>query len=326
MYPWQADQWDYLLRLKQQNRLPHALLFAGIAGTGKAIFADRFSRLLLCQQPTLSNQPCYHCHACRLIEGRAHPNVLWIEPEKEGHAIKVDQIRDANEFIYQSALQGEYRIIIIHPANSMNTNAANALLKTLEEPSSGAVIILISDSFSRLPATILSRCQRILFPRPHQTQALQWLQSELANPATDPALLLKLAHGAPLAALKLVQENQLAGRQILFDALALLAKRQGDPLKSAANVQNMEPVQLLDYMLSWTMDLLRLQLGVGAENLLNTDYKEQLTALSERTDPQRNVKLMADLQRLRAEIYAGIHLNKTLLVESVLIQWMNAAA
>ena len=97
-----------------------------------------------------NNYYCGTCHACRLIAGRAHPNVLWVEPEKEGQTIKVDQIREVSEFVNQSSLQGVHRIVLINPANAMNMHAANALLKTLEEPSSGAIIFICHRSTGEL--------------------------------------------------------------------------------------------------------------------------------------------------------------------------------
>ena len=169
IFPWQVNQWQQLLQAKSQQRLAHAMLFTGLPGIGKAIFAQHFSSALLCQKLNPDGNPCDRCHSCRLIAGRAHPNMLWLEPEKPGQAIKIDQVRDVSEFISQTSLQGDYRIVIINPADDMNTNAANALLKTLEEPSSGAHLILISNQNERLPATILSRCQRVVFQRPEGT-------------------------------------------------------------------------------------------------------------------------------------------------------------
>src|SRR5579872_5278359 len=234
MFPWQKQQWQHLVRLKHEHSLPHALLLTGLAGTGKVEFANSFTHWLLCQTPAANNMPCLQCHHCRLITGKTHPNVLWITSEKKGQAIKVDQIRYVTEFINQSALQGDYRIVIIHPANAMNINAANALLKTLEEPSTGSLLILISDQLRGLPATILSRCQRIIFPSPHSEEALPWLKKQLQQSEIDPVFLLKLANGAPCAALQFIQDDVLPSRQKLLQSLFLLHQKQGNPVKLAA--------------------------------------------------------------------------------------------
>lgn len=328
IFPWQTQQWQQLWRSQREQRLPHALLFAGAAGTGKAIFADSFARALLCQQVASRSDEeremasyCNICHACRLIAGRVHPSVLFVEPEKEGQAIKVDQIRAVSDFINQSSLQGEYRIVVIHPAHDMNANAANALLKTLEEPSSGSIIILISSQFAHLPATILSRCQRILFPRPHTEKALDWLQSQLTDKTLDPKLLLQLAHGAPLAALRLVEDNMLALRENLFQILYLLSQKQADPIQAAAEWHAHASLQLLDFILSWVMDLLRLQLSVVTD-VINKDYAKQLTELKNQTHLRHNTKWMEYLQQLRGQLSNGVNLNKQLMLESVFIRWV----
>lgn len=330
IFPWQAEQWRQLWQAKCEQRLPHALLFSGIPGTGKAQFADGFSRALLCQHSPSSpdvrdnNYYCDTCHACRLIAGRAHPNVLWIEPEKDGHTIKIDQIRVVADFINQTSLQGEFRIVIINPANYMNVNSANALLKTLEEPSSGAILILVSDQSAKLPATILSRCQRIVFPRPQAEQAMNWLRQELPNENHE--LLLRLAHGAPLAARQLVDNEILNIRQDLFAALYALGGKQGDPVKSAAKIQDNDPLRLLDFMLGWMMDLLRLQLSGDEGRIINSDYLEQLNDLRQRTQINNNARFMQYLQQLRGQISAGLNLNKQLILETVLIKWMGCAS
>jgi DNA polymerase-3 subunit delta' len=323
IFPWQVEQWQQLWQAKCDQRLPHALLFSGLAGTGKAQFADNFARALLCSTQSADNHyACGTCHSCRLMAGRAHQNVLWIEPEKDGHTIKIDQVRSVSEYINQTSLQGNLRIVIINPANYMNTNSANALLKTLEEPSSGAVIILVSDQPAQLPATILSRCQRMVFPRPRPEQALTWLKQQLTIPDTNHELLLRVAQGAPLAALQLVKNEILTMRQDLFTALYALAQQQADPIKSAATIQDNDPLRLLDFMLVWIMDLLRLQLSGDEEMITNRDYLSQLSELKQSTELNANTKFMQYLQQIRGQVSVGVNFNKQLLLENILIRWM----
>lgn len=326
IYPWQIKQWQQLLHAKQESRLPHALLLTGMTGIGKTNFADTFSRSFLCQTLNSEGMYCANCHACRLLANRAHPNVIWIEPEKEGQAIKVDQIREANEFIQQSSLQGEYRFVIINPANKMNINAANALLKTLEEPANGAIIILISDQYARLPATIISRCQRIIFPRPDKNEALNWLKKQKNLTAIDPELLLNITQGAPLLAWQWLENETLSLRQDLFSALCSLSKRQNNPLEIAAILKDADVIRVLDFMLTWMIDLLHLQLQSSVQTLVNKDYEKQLTDLKERSQMKKNLHLVDYLQQLRGHISAGINLNKQLVMESILIKWMECAS
>jgi DNA polymerase-3 subunit delta' len=319
-YPWQQSQWRQLWRAQKEQRLPHALLFSGVVGTGKAQFADHFSRALLCQQVSEEGEYCKTCHMCRLVEGKTHAGLVWIEPEKESGAIKIDQIREVREFINQTGLQSEYRIVIVAPANQMNINAANALLKTLEEPASGALLILICNQLSELPATVVSRCQHIMFPQPNRQEALSWLIKQEGISADSAELLLNVANGAPLTALRLVKDGVMETRQTLLQLLYALSQRAADPIKSAASLQSEDSLVMLDFILSFVMDLLRMQ--AGADTVTNQDFKTQLTDLSVRTELQRNMKFMENLTELRKQIGEGFNLNKLLTFEAVFIRWM----
>lgn len=317
IYPWQAKEWQQLWRSKQENRLPHAILLTGMSGIGKTQFANHFSQALLCQQVTAEGQCCEKCHACRLFAGNTHPNVLLVTPESAGHAIKVDQVRAVSDFVNQTSMHDGYRIVIIQPADAMNANAANALLKTLEEPSPDAIMILISHQPARLPATIRSRCLRMTFPRP---QALSWLQDKLVDKTADSELLLRITNGAPLAALQLDQDGALAARKTVFSTLLTLSHQSADPIKAAVKVQELELLPVLDFILTWTMDLLRLQ--VNSDDIINTDYRQELIQLKQQTKQQRNGQFLEYVRQQRAQISAGINLNKQLLVECVFIRWM----
>lgn len=318
IYPWQKKQWLQLQASK--NRLPHALLFIGVRGTGKANFAECFMRQQLCQQTkSLMDADC-DCHSCRLVLGRAHPNVLWIEPEKTDGAIKIDQIRHAAEFIQQTSLQGEYRFVVINPASNMNINAANALLKTLEEPASGAITILICEQASHLPATVLSRCQHIHFPVPEASMAREWFVKK--NPQLEnPELVLRLANGAPLAALQLVQADILVARLNLLQILYGLSQKKLDPLTSAQNIQDLDTIYLLDFILSVVMDLMRYHLQGEVNDFVSQDFIPQLTELKQRTSLQKVMQYLDYLLRLRGQQQNGINLNKQLMLENILIRW-----
>lgn len=324
IFPWQHEQWQQLWHANQENRLPHAILLSGIAGTGKAQFADYFARALLCKEGEKVKEAAHakHCHICRLVAGRVHPNMLWIEPEKAGQAIKVDQIRAVSEFTNQSSFHDGKRIILINPANAMNISAANALLKTLEEPSSGCVLILISDQHTRLPATILSRCQRMIFPIPKKEEALGWLKNQLKDESAEADILLNIAHGAPLAAVRLMEDDILSVRQRLFQALCQLSQQQGNPISLASEMRELASLPLLDFMLSWMLDLLRLQLGEVQEGLINKDYATELWQLKQKTDLSANIKFLAYLQQLRGQISMGFNLNKHLVIEAILMKWV----
>ncbi len=321
IFPWQVAEWRVIEHMQQANRLPHALLLSGIAGVGKLHFANHIVRLLLCEQSpstvvAQTNTACT-CHTCRLLAGGVHPNVLLVKPEKAGSMIKIDQIREVSDFVSKSSLQGRERIVIIYAADQMNIHAANGLLKTLEEPLSGAILILIADQLEGLPMTIRSRCQTILFPCPAPVLALQWLKNQLTDAAIDFELLLSIANGAPLAALKLVKENILAVRQRWYTALSSLQ----DPIQTAAALQDEVLLNIVDLSVSFVIDLLRLQLGVDSARIVNKDFQKQLNAWQQKMDLNKSIQFMNYLQKTRKQISQGINLNKQLTIESILGRW-----
>lgn len=224
-------------------------------------------------------------------------------------------------------MQGDFRIVIIHPANNMNINAANALLKTLEEPANNAVLLLISDQRTQLPATILSRCQHIHFPKPSQEEALFWLQTQLPDrSSSDMALLLKLAHGAPCAALALAQDKAQKNRDDLLQSLYGLSQRQTHPLKVASELKEAELLTILDACITYVMDVLRLKLNAPHEVLTNHDQLTSLSALAQKIPQKEGTDFLTYLQALRGKIYSGANFNKQLLTETILIKWVALCA
>lgn len=325
IFPWQMTQWLHLSQAKKKQQLSHALLLSGMKGIGKEQFATSFIHSLLCQK-SHEEAPyyCNNCHDCRLIAAKVHPNVRWIEgndTQEKSTQIKVDQIREVNEFVQTTSLQGKYRIVLIHPADNMNIHAANALLKTLEEPAPFAILVLICEQLSSLPATILSRCQQIHFMRPDRAISLNWLNEQTPDTSHNLSLLLNLANGAPLQALQLKENEVLKVRQNLFQVFCLLQQREAEPVYSANQIQEIEILSVLDYFLSWMLDLLRLQLGGKDQEIINQDFAVQLTKLQQSTSVENNMQFVSFLQNLRIQLVRGINLNKQMAIESIFIRW-----
>lgn len=150
----------YLLQQAfQQDRLSHAYLLSGIAGLGKTEFAKQFAQFLLCD----TNNNCGNCRSCKQMQANTHPDFIFIAPEEKNHSIKIDQIRELGEKLSRTAHHSGYQVVVISPADAMPVQAANALLKTLEEPTGKVIIFLVDNQKSILPATIMSRCQKIFF-------------------------------------------------------------------------------------------------------------------------------------------------------------------
>ncbi len=319
IYAWQQEQWQHWQKTQQLARMPHALLLTGMSGVGKTQFAAAMTAALLCQQ-RVNTFACGECHACLQFKARVHPNVLWVEPEKPTAAIKVDQVRALNEFIQQSSLQGDYRMAIITAADNLNLAAANALLKTLEEPASGALIILISHQRLPLLATIKSRCQRLVFPNPDTTQALTWLRAQSA--VTQPELLLRLTQGAPLAALQYQETGLLPLRGQLFSTLDQLLQNKMDSIQAAAALSNLDVDWTLLQLLSWLQDVVGMQLERNDAEFCNIDQVAALQVAAKKFSVQHWLQVWQKVKAARVETLRGIHLNQALLFENLFIDWM----
>ncbi|MBA3537122.1 MAG: hypothetical protein H0T84_11015 [Tatlockia sp.] len=154
--------WQRFQTNNAKLRLPHALLLIGSETANLVDFAYAMAASILCQH---EKNHCKVCKSCHLNQLKEHPDLCYLEPDKTGGQIKIDQIRDLHNLAFRSPQLGDRRIFILYPAEKMNVAAANALLKLLEEPPSGVFFILIAEQISSLPATIISRCQLWRFPQ-----------------------------------------------------------------------------------------------------------------------------------------------------------------
>lgn len=223
IFPWHNDLWNQLR--ERQARQPHALLIHGPAGIGKLALAEHYAQSLLCEAKDPRRAPCGECDGCRWFVAGSHPDFRRVEPEalarrpedveepedpapaagkraKPSNEIKVDQVRALDGFLNVKSHRDGRRVALVHPAEHMNPNAANALLKGLEEPPPGAFFLLVSHRPARLLATIRSRCVAVPVPTPDAKASRAWLSQHGAG---DSGPWLAFASGAPLLALQYAQ-------------------------------------------------------------------------------------------------------------------------
>ncbi|MBK6728539.1 MAG: DNA polymerase III subunit delta' [Xanthomonadales bacterium] len=236
LQPWLQPLWEGLCARIDAQRFPHALLLTGPSGLGKRDLVAALVERMLCTAPGLDGFACGRCRGCTLQRAGTHPDRVTVQLEARDDGklrteITIDQIRALGERFASRPSFGGWQVVVIDPAERMNTAAANALLKTLEEPAANTALILIADDPARLPATIRSRCQRIELRPPELALARAWLIAQGAAAASvDEALLL--ADGNPGAAKGLLDAD--AGR--VLDALIgdLGDAARGQPLAAIA--------------------------------------------------------------------------------------------
>ena len=320
VYPWQGPLWQQLLEYMTLQRVPQALLICGSAGIGKRQLAEVYARSLLCHGPFADHSACGVCQGCKLWAAQTHPDYLLIEPEEPGKGIGIDKIR---QLIVKLALKPQfsaYRVVIIEPADLMNTAAANAFLKSLEEPTERTCLLLLTDNPARLPATIRSRCQLLHCPTPDRMIAMQWLQQQAIQ--QNPELLLNLAQGAPLLAKKYAEQNLLSIRQELFQNWLLVAEGKANLIALAEQwlkQQNFELSVLLKWMISWVSDITKVAYQADLHALQNPDLKNALQGLAVRLELKQIYAFYDALLEAHSQLSSQI--NKQLMLEQLLIRW-----
>jgi DNA polymerase-3 subunit delta' len=259
LLPWHEEAWRQLAEQRARGRFPHALLLCGPAGLGKRAFAEHAAAMLLCERD--AEAPCGQCRSCRLFASRSqrdpeetrpdgspaqphghcgHPDARFVghvlneksSPKKMYTELVVDQIRDLSAWLALPPQFGRAQVALLDPADDLNVAAANALLKTLEEPGDGRHLMLLSSNPARLSATIRSRCQLIDFRLPPTAQALAWLAAEGIDTKTA-AAALGASGGNPGVALNWAGSGGLALREEVATDLRAVRAGKTSPIEVA---------------------------------------------------------------------------------------------
>ena len=318
-YPWQQKQWQLLMKQYQQNRLPHAVMLTGVEGVGKFDFAEVFAGRVLCENESHDDNACGQCRGCQLVSAGSHPDLFLVMPEEKSKAIKVDQVRKLIDGVNKTAHRGNHQVALIYPAELMNRSAANALLKTLEEPHGKVLLLLICNRTGSVPATILSRCQKIHFVADDNEGTQAWLASQLdAN--FNPRLLLKMSDHAPLKAIELAKADYLLLRDNLLEYLLQISSQKINPIASVAEYVKQDIKNLFRVFISLVMDVIRLQLGVSQAHIINEDRYDALQSLSQQLSRSLLHDFLRDMQHSQHLLHSN-NVNVQLLLESLLIRW-----
>lgn len=316
LLPWHEAAFHHLLSLYRAENFAHAWLLEGPAGGGKRQFARFLAASLLCEQLSETG-PCTRCHACHLIAAGSHPDLRDITPQEKSRVIRIEQVRDAVSFMHKTSNQGRFRIVILHPAESMNISAANALLKTLEEPPNGVILLLVSDQPGLVLPTVRSRSRRLALELPAHDIALAWLSGRIGQ--TDAGHLLAMAEGAPLKALIYDDDSWRQLHRLVQTQLQALLEGKITAIEAAEKLYKEPMDTTLEMLLVAIRDLLRYTQSGGKIALQDSGLSTLAHSLAQGAKSLHSFYLMA-LEARRALVHNS-NPNPRLLLEALFISW-----
>ncbi len=304
-YPWQLPQWQLLEGMLSADKMPHSLLLAGPSEIGKRHFAKAFAQRMLCRSPD-AGYGCGVCKPCHLLAAGTHPDWSILEPEAVGKAIKIDAIRALDSLAATTAQQSGWRIILIQPAEAMNVNASNALLKTLEEPGAKTLLMLVSHNTSGLLATVRSRCRVMAFTTPSENQVIPWLRHSTGASEVAASTIAKGA-GKPLRILRLLESDLLAKMESFESVLEAVANGALSPVSAAEGNLDLPDNETIEWL----------------QNYLYRHLRDRRF-----TSPRRHRQAFIFLDRVTAakrNLLSAANPNRQLLWEELFLDWRQVA-
>jgi DNA polymerase-3 subunit delta' len=307
----------FLKRALQKDRMPHALLFIGNEGVGKGSTALALAQALNCENRQPDQDACGQCSSCRLFETGNHPDFWQISPEGESvqPQIKIDQIRELRRQVGFHPLAGNWRVVLLKPAETLNEAAANAFLKTLEEPPAGNLFILTAIGDRDLLPTIVSRCRRLTFGAIPQSILIQELQHRKGLSPEQASLVAAIHYGSLGRALAEELPDLLAKRDQVANELEVLQKGAiGEVLQWAADkgkkTTNLDSFIVLARL--WYRDLLALTCQAPAGQLVNQDRLAELVRQQQQMRGSLILERLEALSSLQRQLRTNLNIELTL--------------
>lgn len=315
-----------------RDSVRHAYLFSGPPGLGRRTLALRFAQALDCPQPAAPGEPCGTCRTCQQIERMQYPDLTVVQAEKEGGTLKVEQVRAIRQSLVLKPYQGRYRVALFLRFQEANPNAANALLKTLEEAPAHAVLILTADAPEQLLPTITSRCE-ILRLRPLPVERVEAYLRDHNADETTACLLAHVSGGRPGYALRLLQDKDTlefrakrlddlhnllgASRRARFAYAEKLTDRRGEAKERFRDTLSV-------WLAFWRDVLLRVAgTEAGEIALVNVDRAGEIESLAGRLSLGEARRLVADSEGAIEKLEQNV--NPRLLAEVLLLDWPKTA-
>ncbi|MEL0083313.1 MAG: DNA polymerase III subunit delta' [Gammaproteobacteria bacterium] len=337
-YPWHGELFRRLTRLRQTQKLPHAILFTGQPGIGKEEFVQQWTAALICRQLTVSGMACGQCDSCRQHQAGSYPDVMVLSAEPDQRrvfenypaqrcqqrsgnrktartVITIDQIRELIDKLAQTSHQGGLKIAVILSVDALNIEASNALLKLLEEPPDSTLLLLISERPLNLLATIRSRCQRFEFHSPSSQEVIDWLGDDYS--ISDRRQAVVFTGAAPRLARDLLYQEQLGQWLRPIEQLSALVRGQESILKVAGECEKQDRNWLTGLLQSWLRTLIGNCAGLASEH--GEQVGKNLRVQGDRVHLTGVFELIDLLNHYVAT--QGIALNNRLMWEEFLLIW-----
>ncbi|MXF47813.1 DNA polymerase III subunit delta' [Raoultella sp. Lac2] len=316
-YPWLRPSFEQLVAGYQAGRGHHALLLQALPGMGGEALIYALCRYLMCRQPQ-GNKSCGQCHSCQLMQAGTHPDYYTLAPEKGKSALGIDAVRDVNEKLYERSRLGGAKVVWTGDAALLTDAAANALLKTLEEPPENTWFFLACQEPARLLATLRSRCRLHHLAPPSESYGLAWLEREVTMPQEALLSALRLSANAPAAALYLLQESHWASRQQLIQTLAGVLS-SGDWLALLPILNHEQAAVRLHWLASLLLDAQKRQQGITLVS--NPDAWTLVNQLAQTLPAARLQAIARDVSACRDQLLNVVGVNRELLLTERLLRW-----
>lgn len=328
--PWNETLWQGLIKRYHHAGLPHASLLLGNSGTGKRPLAFRLAKFLLCKatdkKTARRSSYCEVCQSCLLMDAGSHPDYFVCDQEAKGKQIKVDAVRQLNEFLSKTPQISACQVVQLYPVEAMNINASNALLKTLEEPSGEAYLLLMAERLGSVLPTIRSRTQRISLHPPATEQALSWLAEKMPNASADDlSQALRQCGGGPLKAQAWLQDGLLAQDATYIKLMQAWLSGQQQLQDVSKALAKFDLADTINWWMGLSLDIMKLGMGAEGSQLSHSQQAAWLEQLVATVSRLKLLTLQQKLQDVAGRLAAGQgNYNASLLLESLLLDWQQS--